>query len=205
MRPLRLLVSMLAAVALSACQFPGQDQPTVSKIVDGDTLDVDRDGETVRVRLLNIDTPEQGECLYQEAKDRLTDLAPPGTHVRLKRDQERQDRYGRELAAVFAGDVFLNEQLAAEGLARAVTYEPNHAYTSRMEAAQARARSAHLGMHAVPSECLLPTDTARRAYELHAEDPRHQAFYRDVMRDAVNATPNFTYKDQALEFIDSLD
>lgn len=205
MRPFRLIVSMLAAVALSACQFPGQDQPTVTKIVDGDTLDVNRAGDTVRVRLLNIDTPERGECLYQEATDRLTELAPPGTRVRLEHDEERQDRYGRELAAVFAGDIFVNEQLAAEGLARAVTYEPNHAYTSRMESAQARARTTHLGIHAVPSECLLPTDTARRAYELHAEDPQHQAFYRDVMRDAVNATHNFTYKDQALEFIDGLD
>ncbi|MBL7286159.1 thermonuclease family protein [Corynebacterium godavarianum] len=201
MRPFHLLVSMLAAVALSACQFPGQDQPTVTKIVDGDTLDVDRDGETVRVRLLNIDTPERGECLYQEATDRLTELAPPGTRVHLEHDEERQDRYGRELAAVFAGDVFVNEQLATEGLARAVTYEPNHAYTSRMESAQARARTTHLGIHAVPTECLLPTDTARRAYELHAEDAQHQAFYRD----AANAAPNFTYKDQALEFIDGLD
>ncbi|PAT07140.1 hypothetical protein CKJ81_00695 [Corynebacterium hadale] len=205
MRPFRLIATVLAATVLSACQFPGQDQPTVTKIVDGDTLDVDRNGETVRVRLLNIDTPERGECLYQEAKDRLTNLAPPGTRVHLEHDQERQDRYGRELAAAFAGDVFLNEQLTTEGLARAVTYEPNHAYTTRMEAAQAHARSAHLGLHAVPTECLLPTDTARRAYELHAEDPQHRAFYRDVMRDAVNATHNFTYKDQALEFIDSLD
>ncbi|WP_297586483.1 thermonuclease family protein [uncultured Corynebacterium sp.] len=201
MRPLRLFAAILAAGALSACQ----SQPTVTKIVDGDTLDVDRDGETVRVRLLNIDTPERGECLYQEATDRLTELAPPGTRVRLEHDQERKDRYGRELAAVFAGDTFVNEQLAADGLARAVTYEPNHAYTTRMEAAQARARAAHLGIHAVPTECLLPTETARRALELHAEDPRHRAFYRDVMRDAVTATNNFTYKDQALEFIDALD
>lgn len=201
MRPFRLLATILAAATLAACQ----SQPTVTKIVDGDTLDVDRDGETVRVRLLNIDTPEQGECLYQEATDRLTELAPPGTRVRLEHDQERKDRYGRELAAVFAGDVFVNEQLAADGLARAVTYEPNHAYTTRMEAAQARARAAHLGIHAVPTECLLPTDTARRALELHAEDPAHRAFYRDVMRDAVTATTNFTYEDQALEFIDALD
>lgn len=201
MRPLRLLATLLAAAALSACQ----SQPSVTKIVDGDTLDINRDGETVRVRLLNIDTPEQGECLYQEATDRLTELAPPGTHVRLEHDQEREDRYGRELAAVFAGDMFVNEQLVAEGFARAVTYEPNHAYTTRMEAAQARARATHLGIHAVPTECLLPTDTARRALELHAEDPRHRDFYRDVMRDAVTATTNFTYKDQALEFIDALD
>lgn len=201
MRPFRLLATILAAATLAACQ----SQPTVTKIVDGDTLDVDRDGETVRVRLLNIDTPERGECLYQEATDRLTELAPPGTRVRLEHDQEREDRYGRELAAVFAGDVFVNEQLAADGLARAVTYEPNHAYTTRMEAAQARARAAHLGIHAVPTECLLPTETARRALELHAEDPAHRAFYRDVMRDAVTATNSFTYKDQALEFIDALD
>ena len=201
MRPFRLLATILAAATLAACQ----SQPTVTKIVDGDTLDVDRDGETVRVRLLNIDTPEKGECLYQEATDRLTELAPPGTRVRLEHDQEREDRYGRELAAVFAGDVFVNEQLAADGLARAVTYEPNHAYTTRMEAAQARARAAHLGIHAVPTECLLPTETARRALELHAEDPAHRAFYRDVMRDAVTATNTFTYKDQALEFIDALD
>lgn len=201
MRPLHLIVTILAAAALSACQ----SQPTVTKIVDGDTLDIKRDGETVRVRLLNIDTPEQGECLYQEATDRLTELAPPGTHVRLEHDQEREDRYGRELAAVFAGDMFVNEQLVADGLARAVTYEPNHAYTTRMETAQARARASHLGIHAVPTECLLPTDTARRALELHAEDPRHRDFYRDVMRDTVTATTNFTYKDQALEFIDALD
>lgn len=201
MRPILLIATVLAAAALSACQSP----PTVTKIVDGDTLDINRDGETVRVRLLNIDTPEQGECLYQEATDRLNELVPPGTRVRLEHDQEHEDRYGRELAAVFAGDIFVNEQLAADGLARAVTYEPNHAYTTRMEAAQARARAAELGIHAVPTECLLPTDTARRALELHAEDPRHRAFYRDVMRDAVTATSNFTYKDQALEFIDALD
>lgn len=201
MRPLHLIAAILTAAALSACQ----SQPTVTKIVDGDTLDINRDGETVRVRLLNIDTPEQGECLYQEATDRLIELAPPGTRVRLEHDQERKDRYGRELAAVFAGDVFVNEQLAADGLARAVAYEPNHAYTTRMEAAQARARAAHLGIHAVPTECLLPTETARRALELHTEDPAHRAFYRDVMRDAVTATTNFTYKDQALEFIDALD
>ena len=201
MRPLRLLATILAAATLAACQ----SQPTVTKIVDGDTLDVDRNGETVRIRLLNIDTPERGECLYQEATDRLTELAPPGTRVRLEHDQEREDRYGRELAAVFAGDVFVNEQLAADGLARAVAYGPNHAYTTRMEAAQARARAAHLGIHAVPTECLLPTETARRALELHAEDPAHRAFYRDVMRDVVTATNNFTYKDQALAFIDALD
>lgn len=39
------------------------DTVTVQSIIDGDTIDVVQDGETTRIRLLNIDTPEMGkEC-----------------------------------------------------------------------------------------------------------------------------------------------
>ncbi|QYH19566.1 hypothetical protein JKI95_11185 [Corynebacterium aquatimens] len=51
------------AVAVRTWQGHDPDAVTVEKIVDGDTIDIRRDGETTRVRLLNIDTPEQGECL----------------------------------------------------------------------------------------------------------------------------------------------
>lgn len=48
---------------------------TVAKVVDGDTIDVRYDGETHRVRLLNVDTPESVdpakpvECLGPEASE----------------------------------------------------------------------------------------------------------------------------------------
>lgn len=174
---------------------------TVTKIVDGDTIVVERDSQETRVRLLNIDAPEQGECLHDEATARLSELIPPGTRVTLEYDKERQDRYGRDLAGVFT-DVFINEQLLIDGYARAVTYQPNTKFTQRAEAAETVAKAAGAGMHGVGVECLLPGSVAKQALERYEQDP--DPFYKDVMREAVEREPNFTYREQALEYIDSL-
>lgn len=174
---------------------------TVTKIVDGDTIVVERDSQETRVRLLNIDAPEQGECLHDEAAARLSELIPPGTRVTLEYDKERQDRYGRDLAGVFT-DVFINEQLLIDGYARAVTYQPNTKFTQRAEAAEAVAKTAGAGMHGVGVECLLPGSVAKQALERYEQDP--DPFYKAVMVDAVEREPNFTYREQALEYIDSL-
>ena len=80
------------------------------------------------------------------AARRLEELAPVGSTVTLVYDKERQDQYGRDLAAVFDGDIFVNEVLAEEGLARAVVYQSNDTYYSRMQSAEAAARQAQLGM-----------------------------------------------------------
>lgn len=194
---LKVLAALATAAALTACAPP--DTATVTKIVDGDTIVVKRDNEETKVRLLNIDTPEQGECLYDEATARLTELIPPGTRVRLEYDTERQDRYGRDLAGVFT-DVFINEHMLLDGYARAVTYPPNEKFRGRAEAAEAQALDK--GIHVVGPECLLPTDVAKQSLERYelTRDP----FYLDVMRDAVNAQPNFTYRDQALAYIHDL-
>lgn len=198
MRPiLKALAALAIAAALTACAPP--DTATVTKIVDGDTIVVKRDNEETKVRLLNIDTPEQGECLYDEATERLTELIPPGTRVRLEYDQERQDRYGRDLAGVFT-DVFINEQMLINGFARAVTYPPNEKFRDRAEAAEAQALDK--GIHVVGPECLLPTDVAKQSLERY--EATGDPFYLDVMRDAVEAQPNFTYRDQALAYIDDL-
>ena len=75
------------------------ERAVVERVIDGDTVDVQRNGEVVRVRLLNIDTPETKdpneivECLGPEATALLEELLPPGTVVGLEYDQERTDRY----------------------------------------------------------------------------------------------------------------
>lgn len=71
----------------------------VGRWVDGDTLEV-RSG--VRVRLIGIDTPERGECLYETATNIANNLAPRGSEVRLVNPTSvvNRDRYGRLLRYV---------------------------------------------------------------------------------------------------------
>lgn len=106
----------------------------VDRVIDGDTIDVRMGGDTVRVRLLNIDAPETKdpnepvECLGPEASKFLSDRLPPGTEITLEYDVERKDRYGRTLAGVFESGHLVNAEIAAAGLGAPVVFEPNRRF-----------------------------------------------------------------------------
>lgn len=86
----------------------------VIKVVDGDTLDLNN---SKRVRFSGINTPETGECFYQEAKDKLTGLVL-GKDVFLEKDRSDTGKYGRLLRYVYVEDVFVNAFLVENGYAR---------------------------------------------------------------------------------------
>lgn len=83
----------------------------VIKVVDGDTLSIDKDGEKKTIRLIGIDTPETVhptkpvQCFGIEASNKAKELLTD-KKVRLEFDdtQGEQDRYGRLLAYVFLED-----------------------------------------------------------------------------------------------------
>ncbi|WP_203750642.1 thermonuclease family protein [Cellulomonas chitinilytica] len=146
---------------------PAKDRTAVvAKVVDGDTIDV-RDADGVhRVRLLNIDTPETVdprspvECLGPEASAFLTDRLPAGTKVALKHDRITHDKYGRELAAVFVGNTFVNAEIAKAGLADAIVIGGNDKFYDRVIAAQKVARTARSGLYAETVACTVPGQVA---------------------------------------------
>jgi micrococcal nuclease len=123
----------------------------VTRVVDGDTVEVDLNGREVDVRLIGIDTPETVapdepvEC-YGEEASAYTSSRLEGRTVRLEFDVERLDRYGRTLAYVWIGEELLNETLVAEGYAVVTTYPPNVAYVDRFVAAQREARESGRGL-----------------------------------------------------------
>lgn len=127
-----------------------QASTSVVSVVDGDTLDVRIDGQTYRVRLIGVDTPEvhgQVECYGREASDRTKALAPPGTPVRLEKDVSETDRYGRLLRYVYLPDGrMLNEVLVREGYAQVATYPPDVKYQDRFLEVQRQAREEGAGL-----------------------------------------------------------
>ncbi|MEY2849713.1 MAG: hypothetical protein RI885_2380 [Actinomycetota bacterium] len=142
-----------AAPVDDAADYPPPRTATVERVVDGDTVVVVLDGESVRVRLLNVDSPESVkpdspvECLGPEASAALSGLLPVGTTVTLEFDRETTDQYGRMLAAVVTSDgTFVTAALAGAGLAEPVVYGGNDRFLAEVERAADEARSARVGL-----------------------------------------------------------
>ncbi|MAG20467.1 hypothetical protein CL618_03480 [archaeon] len=87
---------------------------TVVKVTDGDTLDITNQ-ETIR--LSGINTPETGECYYQEAKDALTELTLD-KDIFLEKDKTNRGKYGRLLRYIYINDLLINSYLVENGYAR---------------------------------------------------------------------------------------
>ena len=101
----------------------------VTRIVDGDTLDVDIDlGFSTkltkqRIRMLGIDTPESRTRDLEEkvrgllSKQYLLDTCPIGSTIRLR--SHGKGKFGRILGEIFTpeGEVSVNQQMCDEGYA----------------------------------------------------------------------------------------
>lgn len=93
---------------------------TVSRVIDGDTIQVNDD---VRIRLALVDTPERGELGYAEAASFTRSACPAGTTIIYDLDDgQRHGSYGRVIALVWCSGygsepatVPLNELLLANG------------------------------------------------------------------------------------------
>jgi len=126
----------------------------VSRIIDGDTLELNT-GE--KVRLICIDTPERGEEYYEEASDRLSELVL-NKEVSLEKDVSEADRYDRLLRYIYVDDVFVNDVLVREGLAKAYRYQPDTSKCDEIEVSEAQAKEEELKLWEIILEPV-PTTT----------------------------------------------
>ena len=123
----------------------------VTRVVDGDTIDVLIDGENKRVRYIGVNTPETVhpskpvECFGAEASNRNKELVA-GKQVRLVKDVSETDKYGRLLRYVYVDDVFVNLILIKEGYANASTYPPDVVYNDVFREAEQEARESEVGL-----------------------------------------------------------
>ena len=114
---------------------------TVVDVLDGDTFTIESAGETRRVRLIGVDTPETGKCLSKEAKNTLSNLIEDKDVVL---EDQFTDPYGRIMANVYAGDKYINKEMLALGMGRMDYYE--HPRREQLKTAYAVARGKKRGI-----------------------------------------------------------
>jgi endonuclease YncB( thermonuclease family) len=125
---------------------PAGETATVTRIIDGDTIEVLMNGRTYRVRYIGMDTPERYDVCFAEATA-ANALLVANQEVTLLKDVSETDRYGRLVRYVFVGSVFVDAALVAQGYARAYPYPPDTTYADYFADLEARARAAGLGCH----------------------------------------------------------
>lgn len=156
-RLVHVVAPLLVASSCATRTVRETDIAIVKRVVDGDTVVLSFSGDDDTVRLIGIDTPETVkpnspvECFGPEAAERTKFLLPPETKVRVERDIEARDRYGRLLAYLRRVDdgLFINESLITEGFATPLRIEPNVAYSDSFARAAEDARARRLGLWAV--------------------------------------------------------
>lgn len=127
----------------------------VVRIVDGDTIVVDRGRGNERLRYIGIDAPESVkpgtpvQFMAREASAANAALVA-GRVVVLERDVSETDRYGRLLRYVWLRDggswTFVNLELVRRGFAHAVTFPPDVRWVDALRTAERTARDADAGL-----------------------------------------------------------
>ena len=144
----------------------------VVSITDGDTFDMcisrgygcELTDETITVRLVQIDTPEDGdvkECYGATASLELADLLVEGAPVIAVTDPDldQEDQYGRMLAWVWSPLELVNLSLVTRGAAAPYFYQgARGAFAARLESEALAARAARRGLWgACPGTPYAPT------------------------------------------------
>lgn len=149
---LGLIASSLVTLLLALPAYGQEQLPVltgrVTKIVDGDTIDVWLDSGPIRVRLHAIDTPERGQPWFTQATDALSALI---ANKQVQIEPFEQDRYERLVGIVFLGDLNVNAELVKRGHAWAFRRYMRRADASLCED-EAAARTAKLGLWALRTD-----------------------------------------------------
>jgi micrococcal nuclease len=131
---------------------PASADARVTRVIDGDTIEVRLGGRREDVRLIGVDTPETVkpdapvQCFGPHASD-FTHRRLEGRRVRLVFGAERRDVYGRLLAYLYLAQAtsyvsphvkspqrerLFNAVLVRRGLARTLTIPPNDRFAPRL-------------------------------------------------------------------------
>ncbi len=159
-------LALILCLTLLTSSLNAQQPPTLTRVVDGDTLKIFYLGQEESIWLIGIDTPESrinkkakrdakrsGQDIKtilemgKRATEYVKSLLRPGDLVTIKYDVQEKDRYGRLLGYVYLRNgKMLNEEIVKAGYANVMTVPPNIKYQDRFLKAYQEAREGKKGL-----------------------------------------------------------
>ena len=149
-----LVICLLALVSIYAPKFNGLTANTIKtqyekenaillRVIDGDTIETNVNGEIWTIRMLGINTPEKKMPFSNEGKALLSQFV--NKSIVLLRDIEDIDKYNRKLRYVFYNNRFLNREILEQGFANSY-YTTGIEYQQELLSAETKARISELGI-----------------------------------------------------------
>lgn len=114
----QIFIIALLFLSLNACSSGSAEQQAsqvdVIRVIDGDTVVISGDE---RVRLIGIDTPENGQCGFDEAKQALEKLLASGPATFYSGTTSEKDKYDRLLRYIEVEGIDVGLNLISNGFA----------------------------------------------------------------------------------------
>lgn len=133
-----------------------QNSVKVTKVVDGDTVEVEIEGVKKKLRYIGVNTPETVDprrvvqCFGKEASNENKRLVE-GKNIYLEKDVSETDKFNRLLRYIYlklddGSLLFVNDYLVRQGFANASEYPPDIKYSDRFREAEREARENKRGL-----------------------------------------------------------
>jgi micrococcal nuclease len=111
------------------------------RVIDGDSIVADVDGETIELRMLGINASERDECHSDKALDFLVKKIGDAA---IDIETVATDQFGRALGYVWHEDEMVNLTLVSNGLAIAQIADGDYPYAAELlEGGKHRLRVGH--------------------------------------------------------------
>lgn len=141
----KLILAVIILLSLTSAKYFSTKDKQFLEVVDGDTIKLNNQ----YIRLIGINAPEKGQYYFEEAKNRLEELIK-GKSIKLEKDKEDKDSFGRLLRYVFADDIFVNLELVREGYAYVLDVQTNLKYIEQLKKAEEIAKEKKVGIWKKP-------------------------------------------------------
>ncbi|WP_158380280.1 thermonuclease family protein [Candidatus Williamhamiltonella defendens] len=148
------ILILLITGLLNAFSWADEITGRVVSVHDGDTLILlTPEKKQIKIRLAAIDTPEIGQPYGKKAQKSLSDLV---FDKNLTARSNQKDQYGRFLAQLYLGGVWINAEMVKQGDAWVYRQHSRHSRDPLLLAFETHARKEKKGLWALPESQRVP-------------------------------------------------